>query len=180
MWWNNILNPFIVSVSETEKRRLQDAFRRSSAANSNISKQVFIQDVLGECVPSSLADQIFSQVGGGRGVTFRELLTLLVLVTRGTREEKFKCRHQTTVGWWPHASLLHSPRCSYLWHFIRGVRGPHRAGGPGAVPPGHGRGRGAQLYSQPLLWRWGGGGAPAHSFIPTHSTRCSLVWKESE
>ena len=27
-------------VSETEKRRLQDAFRRSSAANSIISKQV--------------------------------------------------------------------------------------------------------------------------------------------
>ena len=27
-------------VSESEKRRLQDAFRRSSAANSNISKQV--------------------------------------------------------------------------------------------------------------------------------------------
>ena len=95
---NDDLNPFIVSVSETEKRRLQDAFRRSSAANSNISKQVFIQDVLGECVPSSLSDQIFSQVGGGRGVTFRELLTLLVLVTRGTREEKFKCKHQTSVG----------------------------------------------------------------------------------
>ena len=31
--------PFFV-VSETEKRRLQDAFRRSSAANSIISKQV--------------------------------------------------------------------------------------------------------------------------------------------
>ena len=27
-------------VSESEKRRLQDAFRRSSGANSNISKQV--------------------------------------------------------------------------------------------------------------------------------------------
>ena len=27
-------------VSETEKRRLQDAFRRSSGTNSNISKQV--------------------------------------------------------------------------------------------------------------------------------------------
>ena len=56
--------------------------------------QVFIQDVLGEIVPSTLSDQIFSLVGGGgRGVTFRELLTLLVLVTRGTREEKFKCKY---------------------------------------------------------------------------------------
>ena len=100
-------------VSESEKRRLQDAFRRSSAANSNISKQVrdtfpqdkcensfltlllplqvFIQDVLGERVPVGLSEQIFSLVGGGRAVSFRDLLTLLVLVTRGTREEKFKC-----------------------------------------------------------------------------------------
>ena len=31
-------------VSESEKRRLQDAFRRSSAANSNISKQVRVRD----------------------------------------------------------------------------------------------------------------------------------------
>ena len=49
-------------------------------------------EVLGESVPSGLAEQIFSLAGGGRGVTFRELLTLLVLVTRGTREEKFKCQ----------------------------------------------------------------------------------------
>ena len=54
--------------------------------------QVFIKDVLGESVPGGLAEQIFSLVGGGRGVSFRELLTLLVLVTRGTREEKFKCK----------------------------------------------------------------------------------------
>ena len=39
-----------------------------------------------------LGGQIFSLVGGGRGVSFRDLLTLLVLVTRGTREEKFKCK----------------------------------------------------------------------------------------
>ena len=31
---------FFILVSETEKRRLQDAFRRSSATNSNLSKQV--------------------------------------------------------------------------------------------------------------------------------------------
>ena len=54
--------------------------------------QAFIQEVLGESVPSGLSEQIFSLVGGGRGVSFRDLLTLLVLVTRGTREEKFKCK----------------------------------------------------------------------------------------
>jgi len=77
-------------VTESEKRRLQDAFRRSSAANNNLSKQVFINDVLGESVPASLSEQIFHLVGGGRGVSFRELLMLLVLLTRGTREEKIK------------------------------------------------------------------------------------------
>ena len=50
-----------------------------------------ISEVLGERVPVLLSEQIFSLVGGGRAVSFRELLTLLVLVTRGTREEKFKC-----------------------------------------------------------------------------------------
>ena len=49
--------------------------------------------VLGECVPITLAEKVFSLVGGGSGVTFRELLTLLVLITRGTREEKFKCEY---------------------------------------------------------------------------------------
>ena len=33
-----------IAVTDLEKRRLQDAFRRSSAANNNISKQVHIQD----------------------------------------------------------------------------------------------------------------------------------------
>jgi ubiquitin carboxyl-terminal hydrolase 6/32 len=37
-----------------------------------------------------LAEQVYHLVGGGRGVSFRELLTLLVLLTRGTREEKVK------------------------------------------------------------------------------------------
>ena len=41
-------------------------------------------------MPVSLAEQVFNLVGGGKGVSFRELLTLLVLLTRGTREEKVK------------------------------------------------------------------------------------------
>ena len=66
--------------------------------------QVFVHDVLGEAVPAGLSEQIYSLVGGGRGVTFRELLTLLVLLTRGTREEKVKCEFNailnTSVGSW--------------------------------------------------------------------------------
>ena len=52
--------------------------------------QAFLHDVLGESVPPGLAEQVYFLVGGGRGVSFRELLTLLVLLTRGTREEKVK------------------------------------------------------------------------------------------
>ena len=77
-------------VTEPEKRRLQDAFRRASAANSSLSKQAFIQDVFGSAIPACLSEQMFSLVGGGRGVTLRELTTLLVLLTRGTREEKVR------------------------------------------------------------------------------------------
>jgi hypothetical protein len=55
---------------------------------------------LGEGIPGSLGEQIFGLVVGttsssgssGRGITFRELLPLLVLLTRGTREEKVKCK----------------------------------------------------------------------------------------
>ena len=54
-------------------------------------RNVFSVSVLGECVPSDLSEKIFSLVGGSKGITFRELLTLLVLITRGTREEKIKC-----------------------------------------------------------------------------------------
>ena len=79
-------------VSYSEKRRLQDAFRLSSSASSTLSRNVFTAAVLGECVPITITEQVFNLVGGSRGVTFRELLTLLVLVTRGTREEKFKCK----------------------------------------------------------------------------------------
>ena len=79
-------------VSDSEKRRLQDAFRLSSSASSTLSRNVFTAAVLGECVPITITEQVFNLVGGSRGVTFKELLTLLVLVTRGTREEKFKCK----------------------------------------------------------------------------------------
>ena len=34
----------VIAVTDLEKRRLQDAFRRSSAANNSISKQVLIRD----------------------------------------------------------------------------------------------------------------------------------------
>ncbi|CAB4058241.1 USP6_32 [Lepeophtheirus salmonis] len=87
-------------VTEGEKRRLQDAFRRlSSRSNVSglISKYNFVMDVLGDIVPSKLADRIYtlavwssSSSANAKGLNFREILSLLVLITRGTREEKIK------------------------------------------------------------------------------------------
>ena len=105
---------FPISVTEAERRRLQDAFRRLSSPGANsVSRNVFLREILGDGVPASIADRIFSICGGGltpaaasngqttassftlgsqsRGLAFRDILTVLVLLTRGSYEEKTKC-----------------------------------------------------------------------------------------
>lgn len=78
-------------INESEKRRFHDAFRVYSTNNSYISKQTLVNTVLGEGVPPGLGERIYSLLGaGGRGIQLRELVTLLVLLARGTREEKIK------------------------------------------------------------------------------------------
>lgn len=93
---------------------MQDAFRRLSASSGHISRQLFIKEVVGDALPSLLADQIYSLCNGGhhpstngnganssafnngvyKGLNFREVLAYLVLITRGTREEKIKCKRK--------------------------------------------------------------------------------------
>ena len=94
-------------MTEGEKRRLQDAFRRLTPSSGFISRQIFVRDVIGDGIPLSLAEQIYNLCNGGlsnnsngngghssssKGLNFREVLTFLVLITRGTREEKIKCK----------------------------------------------------------------------------------------
>lgn len=92
---------FLFQVSEAERRRLNDAFRRLQLSNGSLSKSGFLRDVLGDGIPSGLAEKIFTVCGGGgnhvKGLHFREVLTVLVLITRGSREEKIKCEHQRTL-----------------------------------------------------------------------------------
>lgn len=46
---------------------------------------------MGECVPSAIADWLYTACGGTtRGIALRELICGLVLLTRGTQEEKIK------------------------------------------------------------------------------------------
>ncbi|XP_063695674.1 ubiquitin carboxyl-terminal hydrolase 32 isoform X2 [Culicoides brevitarsis] len=79
-------------ISPAELERLKEAFKRSSGSGSQtLSKSAFIQDVLCESVPSSVADWLFAACGGtAKGIAFKELVCGLVLLTKGTLDEKIK------------------------------------------------------------------------------------------
>ncbi|XP_042906047.1 ubiquitin carboxyl-terminal hydrolase 32 isoform X2 [Parasteatoda tepidariorum] len=78
-------------VTDAELRRLKDAFKRSANLNCVITKPGFIKDVLGEFVPLKLAEYIFQACGGtSKGISFKDLLCGLVLLTRGEEPEKIK------------------------------------------------------------------------------------------
>lgn len=80
------------TVTPAELQRLKEAFKRSSGSGSQtLSKSAFIQDVLCESVPSSVADWLFAACGGtAKGIAFKELVCGLVLLTKGTLDEKIK------------------------------------------------------------------------------------------
>ncbi|XP_071551468.1 ubiquitin carboxyl-terminal hydrolase 32 isoform X3 [Panulirus ornatus] len=81
----------IKRVSDAEFNRLKDAYKRTATLNGAITKQAFIREVLGEGVPLQLAELIFLACGGTvKGITFKDLLCSLVLLTRGSKEEKIK------------------------------------------------------------------------------------------
>lgn len=79
-------------VTDPELRRIRDAFKRSAGTSGIIlSKSAFVQDVLGDGVPTVVADWLYAACGGTtKGITFKELLCGLVLLTRGTQEEKIR------------------------------------------------------------------------------------------
>ncbi|XP_046386606.1 ubiquitin carboxyl-terminal hydrolase 32 isoform X1 [Ischnura elegans] len=78
-------------VSEAELKRLKEAFKRVSTLNGSITKHAFVKDVIGEGVPSTVAEYIYTACGGTqKGITLKDLLCGLVLLTRGKEEEKVK------------------------------------------------------------------------------------------
>ncbi|XP_068086711.1 ubiquitin carboxyl-terminal hydrolase 32 [Anabrus simplex] len=78
-------------VTDAELKRLKEAFKRVSTLNGCITKQSFVKDVLGEGVPSPVAEYIFTACGGTqKGIALKDLLCGLVLLTRGKEEEKLK------------------------------------------------------------------------------------------
>ncbi|XP_071945533.1 ubiquitin carboxyl-terminal hydrolase 32-like isoform X2 [Antedon mediterranea] len=78
-------------VSDEELKRLRDAFKRYSLPSGFMSRPVFVKDVLGDCVPVKLGEHLYYAFGGtSKGIVFKELLSGLVLLTKGTQIEKIK------------------------------------------------------------------------------------------
>ncbi|KAG8233419.1 hypothetical protein J437_LFUL013413, partial [Ladona fulva] len=79
------------NISEAELKRLKEAFKRVSTPSGSITKHTFVKDVLGEGVPSTVAEYIYTACGGTqKGIALKDLLCGLVLLTRGKEEEKVK------------------------------------------------------------------------------------------
>lgn len=79
-------------MSDSEFRRIKEAFKRSAGTNGTLlSKNAFLQDVLCEGVPDLVADWLYNACGGsGKGIGFKELFCGLVLITRGQQDEKIR------------------------------------------------------------------------------------------
>jgi len=83
---------FSCTVNAVELKRLKDAFSKHSTSGGQLQQTVFSSDILGETVPNNLAELVYSAWGGtGKGINFKDLLCGLVLLTRGTQDEKCKC-----------------------------------------------------------------------------------------
>lgn len=83
---------YVIIVSETEICRLRQAFRRSAGVGrTHLSRNSFQQDVLTEAVPNDVTDLLYTACGGTtKGISFKDLLCGLVLITKGTDDEKIK------------------------------------------------------------------------------------------
>ncbi|KAF0760813.1 ubiquitin carboxyl-terminal hydrolase 32 [Aphis craccivora] len=69
-------------ISDSEIKRLREAFKRLSPVNGAITKHSFIKEVLGDGVPLSIAEYIYSACGGTiKGIIFKDLVCGLVLLT---------------------------------------------------------------------------------------------------
>uniref|UniRef100_A0A1L8DSS4 ubiquitinyl hydrolase 1 n=1 Tax=Nyssomyia neivai TaxID=330878 RepID=A0A1L8DSS4_9DIPT len=82
----------IKRVSDTELKRIKEAFKRSAGTgNTSLSKSAFIQDVLCEGVPLPIAECLYIACGGTqKGICFKELICGLVLLAKGSQEEKIR------------------------------------------------------------------------------------------
>ncbi|XP_049824907.1 ubiquitin carboxyl-terminal hydrolase 32 isoform X2 [Aethina tumida] len=78
-------------VSDQELKRVCEAFKRLTNGGQLLSRAAFVQNVLGDGVPATIADWLYNACGGGaKGIALRDLICGLVLLTKGTQEEKIR------------------------------------------------------------------------------------------
>ncbi|XP_071094049.1 ubiquitin carboxyl-terminal hydrolase 32-like isoform X1 [Haliotis cracherodii] len=78
-------------VNDNETKRLKEAFKRASTLGGYMTENLFIREVLWDGVPPKLAQLIYKGIGGiSKGLSYKDLLCGLVVLTKGTREEKIK------------------------------------------------------------------------------------------
>lgn len=78
-------------MSDQELKRVCEAFKRLTNGGQLLSRAAFVQNVLGDGVPATIADWLYNACGGGaKGIALRDLICGLVLLTKGTQEEKIR------------------------------------------------------------------------------------------
>lgn len=82
----------LFAVSDSELRRIREAFKRCAGANGTaLSLDAFVHEVLCDGVPYEVAEWLYQACGGTRrGIAFRDLLCGIVVLTKGNLEEKIK------------------------------------------------------------------------------------------
>lgn len=79
-------------MPDSELRRIREAFKRCASGNgATLSPEAFVHEVLCDGVPSEVADWLFQACGGTkRGISFKDLLCGIVVLTKGSVDEKIK------------------------------------------------------------------------------------------
>ncbi|KAJ8916678.1 hypothetical protein NQ315_000323 [Exocentrus adspersus] len=78
-------------MTDAELKRVCEAFKRLTNGGQLLSRDAFTQNVLGDGVPSTIANWLYTACGGSsKGIAIRDLICGLVLLTKGTQEEKIK------------------------------------------------------------------------------------------
>lgn len=78
-------------MSDVEFKRVCEAFKRLTGGGQFLSRHSFTQNVLGDGVPITIAEWLYTACGGTqRGIVLRDLICGLVLLTKGTQDEKIK------------------------------------------------------------------------------------------
>lgn len=78
-------------MTDAEYKRIFEAFKRLTNGGQFLTKNAFTQNVLGDGVPLTIADWLYTACGGSsRGIALKDLVCGLVLLTKGTQEEKIK------------------------------------------------------------------------------------------